>query len=83
MSKNKYRVPKSQWRKWRKRARVTFNWLYGLMMKDPDLFNHPKAIKMNAAHWKTVAWNTAWLAADAVDDAIAELRMVAAGKAVI
>lgn len=70
VTKNKNRVPRSQWRKWPAKARETFNWLYGLMMDSPDLFNHPKAIKMNPAHWKTVAWNTAWLAADAVSDVL-------------
>ena len=69
-TKNKSRVPKSQWKKWGSDARITFNWLYGLMVNFPDLFNHPKAIKMNQTHWKTVAWNTAWLAADAVHDAL-------------
>lgn len=79
--RNQYRVPQKQWRKWTVKARETFNWLYGLMMDDPNLFNHPKAIKMNPRHWKTVAWNSAWLAADAVKDACAELRKIAARKA--
>lgn len=76
--KNTNRVPKSQWRKWSPQARETFDWLYGLMMKSPDLFNHPKAVKMKHAHWKTIAWNTAWLAADAVNDNLKELRKLAA-----
>jgi hypothetical protein len=70
MVRNTYKVPVSQWRKWGERGRVTFNWLYGLMMNDPALFNHPKAVKQKPAHWKTVAWNAAWLAADAVKDAV-------------
>ena len=67
--RNTNRVQASQWRKWNAKARETFNWLYGLMTKSPDLFNHPKATKLKPAHWKTVAWNAAWLAADAVRDA--------------
>ena len=67
--RNRYRVQRGQWRKWNAKARETFNWLYGLMMDQPSLFNHPKAIKQKPAHWKTVAWNSAWLAADAVRDA--------------
>ena len=70
VSSNKYKVPASQWNKWGAKGRTTFNWLYKLMMESPDLFNHPKAVKMKPAHWKTVAWNTAWLAADAVCDAV-------------
>lgn len=66
MAANQFKVPKSQWRKWPDQARDTFNWLYDVMMSSPDLFRHPKAIKQNPRHWKTTAWNTAWLAADAV-----------------
>ena len=71
---NKNKVPKSEWKKWGAKGRITFNWLYGLMMDSPDLFNHPKAVKMNPLHWKTIAWNTAWLAADAVRDALSVTR---------
>lgn len=69
MTRNAYRVPKSQWRKWNAKARETFNWLYGLMMNSPDLFKHPKAKVPPREHRKTTAWNAAWLAADAVRDA--------------
>ena len=65
MNRNQYRVPNSQWRKWGIKGRETFNWLYGLMTKDARLFWHPKAPKENPRHWKTTAWNAAWIAADA------------------
>jgi|GEM_PF-6470441 len=68
--RNLHRVPGKQWRKWSEKARVAFNWLYSLMMNNPDLFNHPDSIKQKPAHWKTVAWNSAWLCADAVDEAL-------------
>lgn len=32
--------------------------------------NHPKAPKLPVNQWKTVAWNAAWIAADACDDTI-------------
>jgi hypothetical protein len=67
---NQFKVPQSQWRKWGDPARNAFNWLYDLMMNQPSLFNHPKALKQEPKHWKTVAWNSAWLAADAVKDAV-------------
>ena len=79
-ARNKYLVPRGQWRKWGADGRTTFNWLYGLMMMSPDLFNHPKAIKMNPAHWKTVARNTAWLAAYAVREAVRVTRHEAPRK---
>lgn len=66
---NTYKVQQKQWRKWNAKARETFNWLFGLMTKQPELFAHPKAPKQASAHIKTTAWNAAWLAADAVRDA--------------
>lgn len=68
--KNAARVPLKQWRRWGSKARNAFNYLYFLMMKDPGMFKYPGAIKENPRHWKTTAWNVAWLAADAVEDAV-------------
>jgi len=68
-TRNSYRVPASQWRKWQPPARVTFNYMYTLMRDNPSLFQHPK----HPLHPKTVrtaAWNTAWMAADCVRDAL-------------
>lgn len=70
VTRNKYRVPPKQWRKWCLKARVAFNHLYSLMMKNQDLFRHPKAIKENPRLWKTTAWNAAWIAAGSVHDAL-------------
>lgn len=70
---NTFKVPKKQWGKWKGEApRVAFNRLYGFMIDNPDLFDHPKApVKpqdMESEHWKTVAWNAAWIAADIVQN---------------
>jgi DNA topoisomerase IB len=70
MTKNINRVPKKQWSKWSDRARVIFNRCYGFFMGNQDISNHPKAKKLPPAHWKTVAWNAAWIAADACDNTI-------------
>lgn len=64
--KNRYKVPIKQWRYWGERAQATFCEVYSLMMQRQELFTHPQAIKQKAQHWKTVAWNTAWIAADQV-----------------
>ena len=66
---NRAKVPAKKWNKWGFRARSAFNHLYFTMLDSPDLFNHPKAIKQNPLHWKTVCWNSAWLAADEVQRA--------------
>lgn len=60
----------SNWKKRSEAARKTFNALYSLMMDNPELFTHPKAPQLKPVHWKTVAWNAAWIAADAVDESI-------------
>ena len=70
MIKNMNRVPKKKWSKWSKEARAVFNACYSFFYDNQKIMNHPKAPKMSDAHWKTVAWNAAWIAADACDDAI-------------
>jgi hypothetical protein len=67
MTRNVNRVPRSQWRKWSKEARAVFNRVYSFMFDNRDLMLHPKQDKPKPAHWKTTAWNAAWIAADAVD----------------
>lgn len=69
-TRNHNRVPKKQWGKWSKGARQAFNRVYTFMMENPDLMNHPNEPRMKPFHWKTVAWNAAWIAADAVDDCL-------------
>lgn len=63
MIANENQVPKKQWAKWSQPCRAMFNQLFGKMVKNPFLFNHPKAC-INEAEWRTVAWNAAWMAAD-------------------
>lgn len=70
MTKNVNKVPKKQWTKWSKEAKVIFNRCYDFFMNNQMTMNHPKAVQIPAAHWKTVSWNAAWIAADACDDTI-------------
>lgn len=67
---NKNKVPKKQWNSWSKAARVVFNRVYEFCSRHPELMHHPKQQLPKPAHWKTTAWNAAWIAADAVDDTI-------------
>lgn len=62
--KNKNRVPVSQWRKWDEAERSLFNTLYSYMYDNMELFLHPKQKAPEHLHWKTTAWNAAWIAAD-------------------
>lgn len=65
--KNIARVPKKQWSKWSAAAQKVFNALYTFMMENEKLMLHPKQEIPKAYHWKTTCWNSAWIAADAVD----------------
>ena len=65
---NTYKVPLKQWRKWSEQARRVFNLVYNQLESYPDSFKHPKAASIPEQHWATVAWNSAWVAADAVDE---------------
>lgn len=67
---NPFKVQKHQWNKWGYMARRTFNQTYDMMLGDQKLFLHPKAATIDEDHWKTTAWNAAWTAADAVQDAL-------------
>jgi hypothetical protein len=71
---NKNRVPQKQWRKWSEAARAAFNDLYAMIYENQKLITHPRMEKIKAAHWKTVAWNAAWLAADRIDGKFGEER---------
>ncbi len=66
MIENMWKVPRAQWKKWGIAQRHVFNDVMGTMMKNPKLFQHPKAAPVTEPHWKTTAWNAAWMAADAL-----------------
>jgi hypothetical protein len=77
--RNKFKVPSSQWKKWPDIAQRVFNDTYSVMMGSPSLFKHPKdpiqkpASRTQASHWKTTSWNAAWIAADGVVKALADI----------
>ena len=66
MVPNKYKVGKDKWTKWSESAKRVFNNTYSTMYDDQQLFMHPKAPVIKHAHWKTISWNAAWIAADSV-----------------
>ena len=74
---NIHKVPNKQWKKWPDIAQRVFNEVYESMEMNPALFTHPKTGKIAKNQWGTVAWNSAWIAADACVNA---LNAIAAGK---
>ena len=68
MAKNSFKVPKKQWAKWTIRGRETFNYLYDILINNFKIVCPPKFGELPAQSRKVVAWNTAWLAADAASE---------------
>ena len=63
---NPNKVPASEWRKWSDLGRHTFNTVFFELYRHRTMFAHPKARSVPMEHWRTTAWNAAWVAADAV-----------------
>ena len=61
---NRYHVPVKAWKHWSPAGRQRFNEVYS-SMRDQSLFCHPKMPALSKAHWKTICWNAAWVAATA------------------
>ena len=61
---NIHKVAKRQWKKWTVDGRNVFNDLYSTSIGDQRIMRHPLTTPIYEPHWKTIAWNHAWLAAD-------------------
>lgn len=66
--KNQYKVPNKQWNKWNEQGKITFNYIYDVLMNQFKVVCPPKFGELPANTRKVVAWNTAWLAADSASD---------------
>lgn len=65
-SRNTHKVPKKQWMRWNEDERIVFNDLYDQMLVNQSVFTHPRTAVMPPDEWKTICWNAAWTAADAM-----------------
>jgi len=70
MARNLYRVSKKQWQKWTAQARHVFNAVYAFMLDNPQIVGFPEKPMISPRQRKIIAWNSAWIAADASDDNI-------------
>lgn len=65
---NTYKVSRRSWSSWTLVGKHVFNKTFYTMMENQEVFHHPEFIKNGGAlidkHWKTVAWNAAYTAAD-------------------
>ena len=67
MAKNVYNVPKKIWNKWSKPAQAVFNTTHKFYINNVDKMLHPGMTTPRKDHWKTIAWNASWIAANATD----------------
>lgn len=61
---NTHRVPSRMWRRWTIVGRHVFNKTYTHMVQNQDVYKHPQAQTVPEEHFKTTAWNAAFIAAD-------------------
>jgi hypothetical protein len=70
---NKYDVDKKQWNRWCDLSQRIFNKMYEFTSLNQGLCLHPEAKRTKATQWNTVAWNTAWVAADSCEEGLSEI----------
>jgi hypothetical protein len=61
---NIHKVSKRQWKRWTVDGRNVFNDLYDTVLNGQSIMKHPNHNVVAPNHWETIAWNSAWLAAD-------------------
>jgi hypothetical protein len=66
--------------KWTRHQREVFRILNNAMLTNQSIFMHPKADMIPTNHWGTIAWNAAWMAAEAVENAPCNVRVRETGS---
>lgn len=64
---NPFKVPKKQWEKWNALARKVFNEVYETVRENAAVLLPPGLNRLPAHLVQVIAWNTAWIAADAAN----------------
>lgn len=70
---NIYNVSKKKWRNWPDICQRVFNETFYAIRENQLIMIHPGAEEQNQRHWDTVAWNAAWLAADACQKGLKDI----------
>jgi len=73
---NKFGVGARKWKNWPDICQRVFNETYYVMYHNQSMFMHPKGKENPDLHWKTTAWNAAWVAADACQQALKDIIAV-------
>ena len=72
--RNQFKVPLNKWKKWSILAKKVFNSQFETLKNNQKVLTHPQMKEVSKRMWSTVAWNSAWLAADAVDTGLKEIE---------
>lgn len=59
---NKYKVPTKMWNKWSEDQRKMFNAVYASLTQE-FINAHPNAPELSDDVWRTIRWNSAFIAA--------------------
>lgn len=70
---NKYQVGARKWRNWPDLCQRVFNQTYESINLNQLIIIHPGGEEDTPEHWDTVAWNAAWLAADACQKGLKDI----------
>lgn len=62
---NTNKVNRKVWKSWGEVGQAIFNQTYEWLVSNQALTIHPKQPPLPGEQWKTIAWNAAWVAADA------------------
>lgn len=64
MAEKPLEMSKKAWSRWSEDSQEMFVNMYDYILPNQTIFSHPNMIPMPEAEWKTIAWNTAYMAAD-------------------
>ncbi len=70
---NIHRVAAKKWKNWPDVCQRVFNQVFELMNDNQRIYQHPKAVPQPNEQWRTTAWNAAWEAADACQQALKDI----------
>lgn len=72
MARNRYKVPKKQWKKWCELSQRVFNRVYAQLKEQGEQLA-PGLHLLSIRQIRVLAWNAAWLAASDTEDSLRDM----------
>jgi hypothetical protein len=72
--RNKHGFHADQWKKWPDIAQRVINEVMDHMVRNQDMYRHPASDPVRDEYWYTTAHNAAWIAGDAVLNALKDIE---------